>query len=87
MKTSSADVPLPEAKGYFFLPWMFRATRLASRTVIELPFDAGLKMNRPVAALRPATMPLGFPDFGGAWFVRVVIRRMCVGAPKTAIDK
>ena len=87
MNTSSADVPALAANGYFFLLWTSLATRLTSRIVIELPFDAGLSTKRPVAALRPATWLPGLPVLGDAELVEVAMRRLCVHTAQRARDK
>ena len=79
--------PNETPKAYFFLLCTSLATRLTSRIVIELPFDAGLRTKRPVAALRPATSLPCLPAFDEAELAEVVIRRLCVAAPQSARDK
>lgn len=87
MKTSSADVRSRAAKRYVFLPLVtLLAAALASLTVIEPRFEAGVSTKRPVAALRPRTAPsclLGFPPVVSERVAMPINVRVCP-APRKA---
>ena len=74
MKTSLVDVRSTPANRQDFLRAITLRTAVeAALTEIEPVLDAGLNTKRPVAALRPSTEPLGFPDLAPVEWGRVVM--------------